>query len=182
MTDSQEGQNGHSNLEIEVRRANNMPLDNLMLTDIIAISRCIPEDVNSLDAFAATDLANKFLKGQDMCGELLSLAISYELKMSALTDATFSEAVLVRAKAAGINSATERKIYGSGDEQYLAANNNLIRAKMFRSLLEEKRNMFGKAHHLMKSLITKDNQGFDSDTKSKKLNATEWTRTSSWQK
>lgn len=170
-----------ASIEVEVRLANDLPIENLMLPEIIAISRSIPENVNGLDSLAATDLANKFLKGQDMCGELLSLAVSYELKMSAITDATFSEAILVRAKAAGIGNATERKIFGSSDPQYLAANLKLTQAKMFKVLLEEKRNVFGKGHHLMKSLIQKEvNIVSDSDVKNRKNDNSTWSRSSTW--
>lgn len=156
MTDVQI--DGGGSIEIAVRVANNLPTTNLLLPHLLEISRSMPDNVNGLEANEAAELANKFLKGMDICAELYSLAISYELKTEAAKKQEFSKAMLVRAAEAGFKSAIDRKEYANGDEQCLEMSRRHIEAVMFRTLIEEKKQVFSKAHHLMKNILTREEQ------------------------
>lgn len=142
--------------ESQVRSANGLPVNNLLLPELLQISRSMPDNVNGLEGNQAAQLANLFLKGMDICSELLPLAVSYELKMEALKKQESSKATLVRAVTAGYKSAIDRKEYANNDDIYLAAVKKHIEATMFRTLIEEKKQVFSKAHHLMKNIFSRD--------------------------
>ena len=142
--------------ESQVRVANGLSATSLLLPELLQISRAMPDNVNGLDGNQAAQLANVFLKGMDICSELLPLAVSYELKMEALKRQESSKAILVRSVVAGYKTAIDRKEYANNDDIYLAAVKKHIEATMFRTLIEEKKQVFSKAHHLMKNIFSRD--------------------------
>jgi len=173
-----------SNLETKIKTAHGIPSRSSTITTMLNISREIPENVTDITVSYAEHLSGRFLKGMDICAELYTLAISYELRMSALAKAAFSQAMVVRAVEANLSTARDREQWAYSDQEYLAANEHLIEAKMFKTIVEEKKSVLLKAHHLMKSIVNNDNnnlsevvrvrEGQSRDSKG------EWAQRSSW--
>ncbi len=144
-------------IENDIRQAHSLAgSDSAIIVEIFNISREIPQNVHDLDPARAEYLAGSMLKGMAMCGELYSLAVSYELKMEARKKAEFSKAMMVRATEAGFKTAKDREQFAFSDDDFLTAQNKCTEAKMFRTMIEEKKQLFLKAHHLMKDVVSKD--------------------------
>lgn len=144
-------------IEMAIRREHTLPDGgDMLISSIFAISREVPKNIHDLDPSYAEYLAGAMLKGMAMCGELYSLAVSYELRCEAAKKAAFSRAMMVRAAEAGFKSAKDREQYAFSDSDFLEAQGKCIEAKMFKTMIEEKKQLFLKAHHLMKDVVSKD--------------------------
>lgn len=167
-----------TSLEQSIREIHGLQVNNTSVADIIAISREIPENVTDLNAATAERLAGRFLKGMDICADLYTLAISYEMRMEAQKKAAFSKAMLVNAQEAGIKTAKDREQYAFSDEEYLQKNERCIEAKVFKTLLEEKKAVLNKAHHLMKNIVNNDAGHLAENPVAE--SKSEWVRSSQW--
>lgn len=128
----------------------------LMILRIFKISEQIPQNINDIDPPYARYLSGLTLSGMSMCGEMYPMAVSYEMKMDSLKKSAFSRAMMVTAMEAGFRSAKDREQFAFSDADYIAASDLCIEAKMFKTLVEEKKQLFLKAHHLMKDIVSKD--------------------------
>lgn len=161
-------------IEMAIRREHTLPDGGEMLISrIFSISREIPQNIHDLDPSYAEYLAGAMLKGMSMCGELYSLAVSYELRQEAAKKAAFSRAMMVKASEAGFKSAKDREQFAFSDDDFIEAQNKCIEAKMFKTMIEEKKQLFLKAHHLMKDVVSKDTDLVEKVTPSRK---DEWGR------
>lgn len=144
-------------IETNIRSSHSLPAGGEMLiTRIFAISREIPRNIHDIDPSYAEYLSGLMLKGMSMCGELYSLAVSYELKSEALKKAAFSRAMMVKATELGFKSAKDREQFAFSDEEFLQCSNTCTESKMFKTMIEEKKQLFLKAHHLMKDVVSQD--------------------------
>jgi hypothetical protein len=161
-------------IEMSIRHDHSLPDGgDMLITRIFAISREVPQNIHDLDAPYAEYLAGAMLKGMAMCGELYSLSISYELRCEAAKKAAFSRAMMVKASEAGFKSAKDREQYAFADLEFIEAQHKCIEAKMFKTMIEEKKQLFLKAHHLMKDVVSKDT---DLPEKSPHVRKDEWGR------
>lgn len=128
----------------------------MIISRIFTISREIPNNIHDLDMSYAEYLTGSMLKGMAMCGELYSLAVSYELRLEAAKKAAFSRAMMVKASEAGFKSAKDREQFAFSDSDFLDVQSKCIEAKMFKTMIEEKKQLFLKAHHLMKDVVSRD--------------------------
>lgn len=143
-------------LEIMIRNSSGLPTQNLVMSEIIAISNEIPDNVNQLTALQAEHLAGRFLKGFELCGDLYAMAIGHEIKMESLKKKEFGTALLVRSKAQGHKTAADKTAYAQMDDTYLAAEQKYNEAKMFRVMVSQKHQTFEKAHYHMRKLADRD--------------------------
>lgn len=171
------------NLERTIRETHQLQVNNLSIDKVLAVSREIPENVTDINASYAEHLAGRFLKGMDMCADLYTLAISYELRMEALRKAAFSKAMLVHAVEAGMTTAKDREQFAFSDAEYLQANERCIEAKVFKTMLEEKKQVLSKAHHLMKNIVNNDaNHPSEVVRNNDGSSSKEWATNSQWTK
>ena len=145
-----------TNLEVAMREIHGLPTNQLMMSTVLDISRELPENVNNLSPEMAEYLAGRFLKGMDICGELYALAISFEMKMELGKKEEFSHAMIVRSADFNLKTAKEKEMYAHADKIYLEASHRYISAKMFRLLIEEKKDAFYKAHYLLRKIVDRD--------------------------
>ena len=155
-------------IETSMRREHGLPdSGEMIISHIFEISREIPKNIHDLDTSYAEYLAGTMLKGMAMCGELYSLAVSYELRLESAKKAAFSRAMMVRATDAGFKSAKDREQFAFSDSDFLDAQGKCTEAKMFKTILEEKKQLFLKAHHLMKDVVSKDTDLVEKTTSSR---------------
>lgn len=143
-------------IETAIRQAHGQQTTNIIMHTLLAISQEIPENANNLTPEMAEYLAGRFLKGMDLCGELYALAVSFEMKMELNKKKEFSSAMLIRSAEMNLKTAKEKEMYAHSDEVYLDAANKYTTAKMFRLMVEEKKDAFYKAHYLMRKVSDKD--------------------------
>jgi hypothetical protein len=159
-------------IEAAMRRDHTLPDGgSMMISRIFDISREIPKNVHDLDPTYAEYLSGAMLKGMAMCGELYSLSVSYELRMEAHKKAAYSRAMMVKAAELGLKSAKDREQFAFSDQDFLDAQLKCIEAKMFKTMVEEKKQLFLKAHHLMKDVVSKDT---DLVEKTQSVRVDEW--------
>lgn len=169
------------NLERTIRETHQLQVNNLSIDRVLEISREIPENVTDINAAYAEHLAGRFLKGMDMCADLYALAVSYELRMEALRKAAFSKAMLVDAMEAGMATAKDREQFAYSNDAYLQANERCIEAKVFKIMLEEKKQVLSKAHHLMKNIVNNDaNHPSEVVKNNDRSDDREWSQNSQW--
>lgn len=138
----------------------------LVVREISRISRQMPDSVIAIPASRAKELAGSFLKGLDLCGELAAIASAYEAKMQVLKNAEHATAMLIRSQAYNCKTAKEKEAYADSDADFLKASEKHIKAKMFRTIIENKREDFEKAHYLMRRLAEEDREHGHTDSPS----------------
>lgn len=174
-----------SSLEVSIKEAHGLPSNFSTIVMMLEISREIPENVTDITASYAEHLSGRFLKGMDVCAELYMLAVSYELRMDALKKSAFSKAMVVRAVEAGVPTARDREQWAYSDSEYLEANERFIEARMFKTIVEEKKSVLLKAHHLMKSIVSNDNNNLSEVVKVREGQESrpprgDWAQRTSW--
>lgn len=146
-------------LESKVREAVGLRSDKLIIKTIVDISNEIPTNVNAISASHAEYLAGRFLQGMVLCGDLVAIAVRYEMRMDTLRKAEYSAAMLTRARAAGFTKLGEQKEYANTDAKYLETDDNFCDAKAFRIMLAQKHQAFEKAHHHMRKIAEQHADG-----------------------
>jgi hypothetical protein len=151
-----------ASIEQLMRDSLGMGSDTQVVDAIIAIGKEFPQDATTISTGTAQYLCGRFLQGTILCNELFAMAVGYEMKMEVARRRALGEAVIIKAKAAGIKTAKECEFYAHTDEDYLAAAEALISAKMIRTLIEGLRKDFDKSHYFMRSIYQKELMGDDS--------------------
>lgn len=135
--------------QIEEKDFNPFEVD---LSEIKDLSKMIPS-AGVIDLNIAEELATQFVRGADVCVELLSIAVRYEGRMITQKKKAWSEAMYIRAKEKELKTAKEKEAYADSDEEYLYWQEKAIDATAFKKWLENKYEVFVKAHHLSKSIF-----------------------------
>jgi len=151
--------------EIRVRESVGLSLNNLVMKTILDISNEMPTNMNAIAASYAENLAGRFLKGMELCGDVAAIAFRYEGQMEALKRKEYSTAYLVRAPEKGYKRQKDQEFYAFQDEEYLAACDKAGMAKAFRIMVTQKHAAFEKAHHMMRKLSEHESGGFNESNK-----------------
>lgn len=121
-------------------------------SEIRALSNCLPRDGN-IDINQAEILATKYLRGADICAELLAMSVVHMQKMDALKKKAYSDAALIRSKAAGIKTDKSRAWYAESDSEYIAACNAHAEASGFFKWVQSKHESFIRAHYNCRKIL-----------------------------
>ena len=125
---------------------------NVDLSEIKDMLKMIPK-TGVIDLNVAEEMATQFVRGADVCVELLSVAARYEGRMIAQKKKAWAEAMYIRAKKLELKTAKEKEAYADSDEEYLVWNEKAVDAVAFKKWVENKYEIFLKAHHLSKSIF-----------------------------
>lgn len=148
--------NVFSVLEFMIREQLGLPVSNSVLDVVLEISRELPDNINNVPPAHAQHLAGRFLKGMDMCGELYSIAVAYEIKRDVNRKKEHGSALLFRSRDNNLKTAKEKEAYADVDSIYLEACDKYAEAKAFRIRVEKLREDFEKAHYLMRKVSEGD--------------------------
>jgi len=127
------------------------PLD-IDTSEIRELSNCLPKD-GSIDLNQAEILATRFLRGADVCAELLAIGTNYASKAETLKKKAYSEAALNKAVVAGMKTDKSKCLYAEGDADYIEACNRYSEALAFVKWVDSKHESFVRAHYLCKRLL-----------------------------
>lgn len=138
--------------ELLNKRSSN-PL-NIDTSEIRSLSEAMPKDGN-IDLNNAEIMATKFLRGADLCGELLSVAVAYVANTKDAKQRAYNEAFLVKSSESGLNIKTDkmRIAFAELDEDYQHACNEHNKAIAFHKWIESKHNSFIRFHYLSKKVL-----------------------------
>lgn len=126
--------------------------------EIKELSSLIPKD-GLIDINNAEILATRFLRGEDLCNELFSMATAYVAKTETDKKKAFAEAALIKANNAGIKTDKSRAWYAESDPDYINACNKHTEAIAFLTWIKGKSECMAKSHYMMKKLLDRHYQG-----------------------
>lgn len=129
-------------------------------SEIKELACALPRDGN-IDLNNAEVLAAKYLRGADVCAELLAIATSHVHKTDALKKRAFSTAALVKSQAAGCKTDKSKSWFAEMDDDYIQACNNHGDAVAFVKWVSSKYDSFIKMHYLCRNIVKRgmDHEG-----------------------
>lgn len=135
---------------------------NIDTSEIRALSDAMPKDGN-IDLNNAEVLATKYLRGADLCAELLAIATAYVQKTDTYKKKAYSEAALVNAEEYFIQKNNGKRpdkitdkmrtLYADMDEAYVQASQKHDEALAFAKWINGKYESFNKMHYMCKKIL-----------------------------
>jgi hypothetical protein len=154
MSEEQKADSIMAQLEEQIRLATGYPNIRIMMRTISDYVGQIPDTVATVDGHTARELAARFLKGQSLCADLVAIAEFYEGKMARKQKAAYSEAFIDASDK--FKTQKEKESYAEISAAHVEAAEEYMRAKMFRLLIENKREDLEKAHYFMRKIAEGD--------------------------
>lgn len=127
---------------------------NIDTTEIRELSKSLPKDGN-IDLNKAEILATKFLRGSDLCSEIMAIAVTYVGKTESDKKRTYSNAALIKSVAAGHKTDKARAWFADMDDEYIEASNKHNTALAFVEWVSGKYKSFEKMHYLCKQILNR---------------------------
>lgn len=121
-------------------------------SEIKELSEAMPKDGN-IDLNIAEVLATKYLRGADLCSELLAIATAYVAKTDALKKKAYSYAAMVKASESNIKTDKSRAWFADMDDDYISACNKHAEAIAFAKWVDGKYESFSKMHYMCKKML-----------------------------
>jgi hypothetical protein len=127
------------------------PLD-IDLSEVKALSDAMPKDGN-IDINNAEVLATKYLRGADICGELLAIATAFVAKTKSKKEIAYNRAFVKFKDDKKIKTDKMRAAMAEIDNDYIEATNRYNEALAFVKWIDSKYNSFNKMHYLCKKIL-----------------------------
>jgi hypothetical protein len=125
----------------------------LDITEIKELSSALPRDGN-IDINNAEVLATKYLRGVDLCGELVAMATAYVSKTKDAKQRAYNQAFLIKSSTnKSIKTDKMRVAYAELDDDYSSACEEHNKALAFFKWIESKHKSFEKMHYLCKKIL-----------------------------
>lgn len=121
-------------------------------TELKELSNSIPKDGN-IDINIAEELATKYLRGSDICSELLAIAVTHVQKCDTERKRAYGYAASVKATASGTKTDKARAWFADQDEDYIKACNKYAEATGFMKWVSGKLESFIKSHYMCKKML-----------------------------
>jgi hypothetical protein len=125
---------------------------NIDTREIQELSASLPSN-GQIDINQAEILAVRFLRGADVCGDLLSIATCHLSKCETEKKRAYSQAALVKASASGHKTDKAKAWFAECDQDYIDAANKHSEALAFVKLIASKHESFIRAHYSAKKLL-----------------------------
>jgi hypothetical protein len=135
---------------------------NIDTSEIKALSEAMPKDGN-IDLNNAEVLATKYLRGADVCAELMAIATAYVQKTDTLKKKAYSKAALENSEGyfASKNNGKKpdkitdkmRTLYADMDDEYVMASQKHDEALSFAKWINGKYDSFNKMHYMCKKIL-----------------------------
>ena len=135
----------------ELLEFNTFNPETIDVSDIQEISKNIPKDGN-VDIAIADKLALQFLRGADLCSELIGKLSWWVARKKDNARAALQHAALVTAPSMGFKTASEKKLYADGDAKYREANDEFNKAEAMLLWAKNKHSSLISAHYMMKHI------------------------------
>lgn len=121
-------------------------------SEIKELSNAMPKDGN-IDLNNAEVLAVKYLRGADMCAELLAIATAHANRTKHLKEVSYSRAFLKSKDDKSVKTDKMRAALADIDEDYIYACNAYNEALAFRQWVDSKYKVFNTMHYMCKSML-----------------------------
>jgi len=122
-------------------------------TEIKELSNAMPRDGN-IDINNAEVLATKYLRGADLCGELIAVATAFMSKTKDAKQRAYNQAFLIKSSMnKDIKTDKMRIAFAELDDDYTSACEEYNKALAFSKWVESKYSSFNKMHYLCKKIL-----------------------------
>ncbi len=131
-------------------------------SEIRELSSALPKDGN-IDLNNAEIMATKYLRGADLCAELLAVSVAYAQKTDTIKKKLYSQAALVNAEEYFTKKNGGKKpdkitdkmrlLYAEMDDDYIDASNKHDEAIAFSKWIGSKYESFIRIHYLCKKIL-----------------------------
>lgn len=126
---------------------------NLDLTEVKKLSAAMPRDGN-IDLNQAEVLATKYLRGADLCSELLAIATANMSRADSKKKKTWNYAFLVKsAKQKDVKTDKMRSAIAEIDEDYVEACERHAEAQAFVKWVSSKYESFVRMHYMCRDIL-----------------------------
>jgi hypothetical protein len=137
----------------EILGSNKFDPMTLDTTEIKELSNAMPKDGN-IDINNAEVLATKYLRGADLCGELIAIATAYVSRTKDAKQRAYNQAFLIKsAMNKNIKTDKMRIAFAELDDDYTNACEDYNKAVAFSKWVESKYSSFNKMHYLCKKIL-----------------------------
>jgi hypothetical protein len=126
-------------------------------SEIKELSNQMPKDGN-IDLNNAEVLAVKYLRGADICAELLAIATAHANRTKHLKEVAYSRAFLKSRDDKSVKTDKMRAALADIDDEYTEACNAFNEALAFRQWVDAKYKVFNTMHYMCKSMLQR---GYD---------------------
>ena len=127
-------------------------------SQIRTLSSAMPMDGN-IDVNNAEVLATKYLRGADMCGEMLAIATAHVAKMKDAKQRAYNYAFVVKsAEVSTIKTDKMRTAFSELDDDYQDACHSFNEAYAFVKWIDSKYGSFNKMHYMCRKIL---DRGYD---------------------
>lgn len=127
------------------------PMD-IDLSEIKLLSNAMPRDGN-IDVNNAEVLATKYLRGADICGELIAIATAFVGKTKSTKEIAFNRAFVKFKDDSKVKSDKMRAALAEIDDDYINATNRYNEAIAFAKWISSKYDSFNKMHYMCKKIL-----------------------------
>ena len=122
-------------------------------SEIKELSNAMPRDGN-IDINNAEVLATKYLRGADLCGELIAVATAYVSRTKDTKQRCYNQAFLIKSSLnKSIKTDKMRIAFAELDKEYEDACGEYNKAIAFAKWIESKYSSFNKMHYLCKKML-----------------------------
>lgn len=129
-------------------------------TEIQKLSKSLPKDGN-IDTNNAEVLATKFLRGSDLCGEIMAIATAFVSRTKDAKQRAYNQAFLIKSQdQKGLKTDKMRTAFAELDDDYQNACEEYNKAVAFNKWVDSKYNSFTRAHYLCKKILER---GYESE-------------------
>lgn len=139
----------------ELLRADKRDFNPMMLdtSSIRALSNELPKDGN-IDTNNAEVLATKFLRGADICSDLLAIATLHVARMKDAKQQAYNRAFLIKSEEdKTLKTDKLRVAFAELDTEYIEACSRYNEAMAFAKWVDSKYNSFVRFHYLCKRIL-----------------------------
>lgn len=127
------------------------PLD-IDTSEIRELSNALPRDGN-IDLNNAEVLATKYLRGADICGEMLAIATAHVAKAKTKKTLAYNRAFVKYKDDKKIKTDKLREAMASVDDDYIEACNRYDEVLAFAKWINSKYDSFNKMHYMCKKIL-----------------------------
>jgi len=125
---------------------------NIDTTEIQTLSRAMPMDGN-IDVNNAEVLAVKYLRGADMCGEMLAIATAHVARTKSKKDIAYNRAFLKHRNDKTVKTDKMRTALAEIDDDYIETCNRYNEALAFGKWIDAKYSSFIKMHYMCRNIL-----------------------------
>lgn len=130
-------------------------IEKIDISEIESLSKWLPKN-GAMDLNIAENALIKTLHAQDICQEIIIKVDRWISMKEGERNKAFSKATLDKAANLGYKTAKDKEAYALGDDDYIAACNELAIAKAVKKWLENKTSYFSNWYFALSAFLKRD--------------------------